>query len=738
MSKLALTASIAAGSTPYGSAIAPGAVTFSNQVTGDAVNAGTVTLVNPTYGSGGAVNAGSYAQQVGSPLSGADAGNYTFAGFTTATPNYTVSKLALTASIGAGSTQYGAAIAPGAVTFSNQVSGDVVNAGTVTLVNPTYSTGGAVNAGSYAQQVGGTLSGADAGNYTFAGFTTATPNYTVSKLALTASIAAGSTQYGSAIAPGAVTFSNQVSGDVVNAGTVTLVNPTYSTGGAVNAGSYAQQVGSPLSGADAGNYTFAGFTTATPNYTVSKLALILAGSKVYDSTTTFAAAGFGTNGTISTGINGETLVLTGSGSVTSPNVSSGTQTLNASGLMLNNGTGSATNYQIATTGNTGTINAATLTYVATAANGYQGSALPSLTGTVTGFAGSDTLVSATTGTLSWATSATSASAAGSYPIYGSGLNANFGNYVFVQALGNATALTMNGSLPSSGTTTAANTSPSQFTPAVSGGTTNTVNINFQSTGGNFGTAGTPIHITFTPSSNNSVANNNGINVIPGALSPGDALAHNHGLDFIPISEYDGNQYSGFKLPDYANQDSRMATLFTIIDRAVDQAHAADYMIDNFWNGVGDTWPGPGNVKFLDKVAFSNGADQDATPTNDPAFPIVPGKTDFAAMLKNGPILIGGAPGQAPEEWLLALNLAPDGKGIICDDPITGKLVELAYNPVVLRRLAASPRSSSPTPRALSRWRTRAATSLLARSTGLLRHCEASYRQLILPSLSISV
>ncbi len=108
--------------------------------------------MNPTYGGGGTVNAGSYAQQVGSPLGGADAGNCTFAGFTTATPNFTVSKLALTASIAAGSTQYGAAIAPGAVTFSNQVSGDEVNAGTVTLVNPTYGTGETVNAGSYARQ----------------------------------------------------------------------------------------------------------------------------------------------------------------------------------------------------------------------------------------------------------------------------------------------------------------------------------------------------------------------------------------------------------------------------------------------------------------------------------------------------------------------------------------------------------------------------------------------------------
>jgi hypothetical protein len=32
------------------------------------------------------------------------------------------------------------------------------------------------------------------------------------------------------------------------------------------------------------------------------------------------------------------------------------------------------------------------------------------------------------------------------------------------------------------------------------------------------------------------------------------------------------------------------------------------------------------------------------------------------------------------QWLLATAMTPDGKGIICDDTMTGKLVELSYDP----------------------------------------------------------
>jgi hypothetical protein len=49
-------------------------------------------------------------------------------------------------------------------------------------------------------------------------------------------------------------------------------------------------------------------------------------------------------------------------------------------------------------------------------------------------------------------------------------------------------------------------------------------------------------------------------------------------------------------------------------------------------------------------------------------------------LKNGPVMIGGPAGQTPAQWLLATGMAPDGKGIICDDTQTGGMVELSYNP----------------------------------------------------------
>ena len=87
-----------------------------------------------------------------------------------------------------------------------------------------------------------------------------------------------------------------------------------------------------------------------------------------------------------------------------------------------------------------TVNPATLTYMATAASQAYGSANTNFTGSVTGFVSGDTQASATTGTLAFASTTTTASPVGSYAIIGSGLSA--GNYTFGQAGGNATALTI--------------------------------------------------------------------------------------------------------------------------------------------------------------------------------------------------------------------------------------------------------------------------------------------------------
>ena len=90
-----------------------------------------------------------------------------------------------------------------------------------------------------------------------------------------------------------------------------------------------------------------------------------------------------------------------------------------------------------------TVDPATLTYTANGASQTYGGATPTLTGTVTGFVNGQNQADATTGTLTFSTPATAASNVGTYAINGSGLTADNGNYVFVQAAGNATALTVN-------------------------------------------------------------------------------------------------------------------------------------------------------------------------------------------------------------------------------------------------------------------------------------------------------
>jgi filamentous hemagglutinin family protein len=91
---------------------------------------------------------------------------------------------------------------------------------------------------------------------------------------------------------------------------------------------------------------------------------------------------------------------------------------------------------------TQTLSPPTLNYVATPITQPYGSPIPSLLGMVTGFQNGDTQSSATTGTLAFTTTATQSSNAGSYPITGSGLTANGGNYTFAQAPANATAFTI--------------------------------------------------------------------------------------------------------------------------------------------------------------------------------------------------------------------------------------------------------------------------------------------------------
>jgi hypothetical protein len=107
--------------------------------------------------------------------------------------------------------------------------------------------------------------------------------------------------------------------------------------------------------------------------------------------------------------------------------------ITANGLM-------STNYAISYVSGTMIVMPATLTYTAGAMSKMYGDANPALTGSISGFVLGEDLASATTGVLTFTTSATASTDVGFYAVQGSGLTANHGDYGLVQAAGNASAL----------------------------------------------------------------------------------------------------------------------------------------------------------------------------------------------------------------------------------------------------------------------------------------------------------
>jgi hypothetical protein len=189
-----------------------------------------------------------------------------------------------------------------------------------------------------------------------------------------------------------------------------------------------------------------------------------------------------------------------------------------------------------------------------------------------------------------------------------------------------------------------------------------------------------VNVSFMPAFTTPVrtANRNGgtqvANTNPADTTPTGALD----LTFVPISQFDSAQYVGNMLPDYKYQAGE-STIFTMIARALKAA--GKQPINDFWNNTthNPRWPGNGNDKQILKVSFSNGAGKTVAPTDANAFPIVTGTTDIPALLAQGPVLIGS--GSAPTiSWLLAFHLTADGKGILANDPQTGKTLVLAYDP----------------------------------------------------------
>jgi alpha-L-arabinofuranosidase len=238
------------------------------------------------------------------------------------------------------------------------------------------------------------------------------------------------------LAPINYTLSGVVSGD-----TVTLNNPASGSFDTRNVGSgkTVTVAGLAISGASVGNYALSSSSVSAAIGTIVPTNITVtaaANNKFYDTTTGAATLPVITAGSVQNGDTANFIEAYGGS-----NVGIGL-TLTPSGIVSDGNSGNNYGYSFVSNAN-GTIQPATLTYTAISAIMSYGSAVPVVNGTVSGFAGSETQGSVTTGTLLFTTTATSSSGAGSYPITGSGLTANNGNYQFAQATGNATALTIN-------------------------------------------------------------------------------------------------------------------------------------------------------------------------------------------------------------------------------------------------------------------------------------------------------
>jgi gliding motility-associated-like protein len=404
---------------------------------------------------------------------------------------------------------------------------------------PTVTVGAAgtiASASVYIRLIASNAAGTYSGNVVLASTSAVTVNSpvsgTVSKAALSITATNATKAYGVALtgAAGSTAFTST---GLKNSETIGSVTMAYGTGSAANAavGAYTGSV--TPSAATGGTFTATNYniTYNSGNITVTPVALTITATgpaKTYG--TALPTVTSSTNFTVGATVSGETVssvTLTPDAAGQSATTSAGaTYTVTPSGAT---GTGGflAGNYTITYAPFSSTVSKATLTYTATPASRVFGLANPTLTGTITGFVGIDTQASATTGTLSFTTTATTSSLPGTYAVTGTGLSAT--NYAFVQAAANSTAFTV---LPS--------TNANLATLTASNGTLAPVFItatkNYADT-----VANSISSITFTPTLADATATItiNSVTATSGSASSAIALSMGNNTVTVVVTAQDG-------------------------------------------------------------------------------------------------------------------------------------------------------------------------------------------------------
>ncbi|MCE9508176.1 MAG: filamentous hemagglutinin N-terminal domain-containing protein, partial [Alphaproteobacteria bacterium] len=355
------------------------------------------------------------------------------------TGTLTVSPALLTYTADAAGRTYGASNP----SFTGTISGFVLGQNQASATTGTMSFGttatASSNVASYA--IDGSGLTANNGNYTFAQAAANATALTINPALLTYTADAAERAYGASNP----SFTGTISGFVLGQNQASATTGTMSFGttatASSNVASYAID-GSGLTAKD-GNYTFA---QAAANATALTINPALLTYTANAAERTYGASNPGFSGAISGFVLGQDQASATTGTMsfgTTATASSnvGSYAIDGSGLTAKNG--NYTFAQAAANATALTINPALLTYTADAAERAYGASNPSFSGAISGFVLGQNQASATTGAMSFGTTATASSNVASYAIDGSGLTANNGNYTFAQAAVNATALTVN-------------------------------------------------------------------------------------------------------------------------------------------------------------------------------------------------------------------------------------------------------------------------------------------------------
>jgi hypothetical protein len=269
------------------------------------------------------------------------------------------------------------------------------------------------------------------GSSSYAGSSASQPaSVTISPATITASLTGTVSKVYDGTTAATLSAGNYQLLGVLGSNVVTLNDPTSGTYDTkdVGSGKMVSVTGLSISGRDAANYTLASSSISEPVGVITALPMtvtgITAADKVYDGTT---AATIDPGGAMLSGVlSGDVvnLVTTGStGLFTNPNAGM-IKTVEVNGLSLSGA--EAGDYSIAQPTATADITPAPLTVTALAATMTYGGAVPALTYTTSPFVDNQTASTALTGSL--ATTATSKSHVGTYPITQGTLIAVDGNY----------------------------------------------------------------------------------------------------------------------------------------------------------------------------------------------------------------------------------------------------------------------------------------------------------------------